>query len=366
MRFYTTPPPFSCGIDLHARPLYVCILDQGGEGLVHRHMQSDPEAFLKAIAPYRQGLGVAVECLCTWYWLAALWADQGSSFVLGHALSMQALHGGQAKNDTIDSQKMAQLWRGGMLPHASVSPAKLRATRDVLRRRMPLTPTRAALLAHGQQTKSQSPLPALGKKIADKANRDGVAERCADPAVPQSLAVDLALIPSDDEPLGTVERSILTTARHHDANTRSLLHPVPGIGTMLRLGRRSAIHDIPRFPRGQEFLSSCRRGTCRKESAGKRLGTSGAKIGTAPLQWAFADAAVLFLSNHPAAQNSRARLEKKHDKGQAVTLLAQKLARAVYSMRTRQGAVATETFSQREGRGADEPDASLDNQGNAP
>ena len=67
MRFYTTQHPFSCGIDLHARTMDVCILDQSGEVLVHRHMQTEPDIFLKAIAPYRQGIVVAVECLFTWY-----------------------------------------------------------------------------------------------------------------------------------------------------------------------------------------------------------------------------------------------------------------------------------------------------------
>jgi hypothetical protein len=67
MRFYTTPHPLSCGIDLHARTMYICILDQGGEVLVHRHMKTDPDVFLQAIAPYRPGLVVAVACMCTWY-----------------------------------------------------------------------------------------------------------------------------------------------------------------------------------------------------------------------------------------------------------------------------------------------------------
>jgi hypothetical protein len=56
----------------------------------------------------------------------------------------------------------------------------MRATRDLLRRRMPLAHTRAELLAHVQNTNSQYTLPAMGKKIAYKANREGVAERFAD------------------------------------------------------------------------------------------------------------------------------------------------------------------------------------------
>ena len=132
MRFYTTQHPFYCGIDLHARMMYVCILDQSGEVLVHRNMKTDPDTFLKAIAPYRQGMVVAVECMFTWYWLADLCADEGIPFVLGHALYMKAIHGGKAKNDKIDSQKIAALLRGGMLPQAYVYPAKMRATRDLL------------------------------------------------------------------------------------------------------------------------------------------------------------------------------------------------------------------------------------------
>ena len=70
MRFYTNQHPFYCGIDLHARSMYVCLVSHAGEILLHRTMQTAPEPFLKAVAPYREGLVVAVECLFTWYGLA--------------------------------------------------------------------------------------------------------------------------------------------------------------------------------------------------------------------------------------------------------------------------------------------------------
>ena len=193
MRFYTHTHPFYCGIDLHARSMYVCVLRHDGDMLRHRNMPAAPEPFLTAVAPYRDGLVVAVECLCTWYGLADLCAQEGIPFVLGHALSMQAIHGGKAKHDTIAAQKIAALLRGGMLPQAYVSPAKMRATRDLLRRRTPLRRKRAARLAHGQNTNSQYTLPESGTKIADKANRAGVAERVDDAAVHNTLAGDLAL-----------------------------------------------------------------------------------------------------------------------------------------------------------------------------
>jgi transposase len=341
----------------------VCILDQAGATLVHRHMTATPEALLKAIAPSREQIVVAAAWMFPWYGLADLCAEHGLPFVLGHALSMKAIHGGQAKNDKIDAQTIAVLLRGGMLPQASVSPAEMRATRDLLRRRLPLARQRGALLAHVHKTTSQDHLPAIGKTIASKANRDGVAERFADPAVHKSIAVDLALITSDDALRRDVERTLVKTAKHHDAQTLSLRQTVPGIGTSLRLVLRDDIQQIDRFPRGQDVASSCRLVTWARASAGKRSGTSGANIGNAHLQWAFSEAAVVCLRDHPAAPTWRTRLEKKHRKGKALTSLAHTWARAVYDMVQRQTAFDLDPFLQGCGRGAGKLAASLDSHG---
>src|SRR5438094_2926609 len=88
---------------------------------------------------------------------------------------------------------------------AYVYPAAMRATRDLLRRRMYLTRKRAELLAHIQNTNSQYNLPEIGKKLAYKANRDGVAERFPDPAVQKSMEVDLALLGYYDPLLNDLE-----------------------------------------------------------------------------------------------------------------------------------------------------------------
>jgi transposase len=346
MRFYTNQHQFYCGIDLHARSMYVCILSQEGEICLHRNMKAAPEPFLKAVAPYREGLVVAVECIFTWYWLADLCAEKGIPFVLGHALSMKAIHGGKAKNDKIDSEKIALLLRGGMLPQASVYPAKMRATRDLLRRRTHLRRKRAELFGHVQNTNSQYNLPEIGKKIASKANRDGVAERFHAAAVHKTIEVDLSLMTSYDDLLKDRELSLLKTARHHDANTLSLLQTVPGIGKILRLVLLYEIHQIERFPTVQDFASYCRLVQCSKESGGKRLGTSGKKIGNAHLKWAFSEAATLFLRNNPQAQTFLARLEKKHDQGKALSILAHTLGRAVYCMLKRKVAFDLNLFLQ--------------------
>src|SRR5438046_1442104 len=228
MRFYTQQHPHYCGIDLHARTMYMCILNQAGAIVLHRNMKADPESFLRAIEPFRQDMAVAVECIFTWYWLAGLCAREEIVFILGHALYMKAIHGGKAKNDKIDAHKIAVLLRGGMIPQAYVYPQDMRSTRDLLRRRMHLMHHRSQLLAHIQNTNSQYNLPEIGKKLAYKANREGVPERFADVSVQSSIRFDLRRIDFYDGLLNEVELQILRHATLHDANTFRLLDTVPG------------------------------------------------------------------------------------------------------------------------------------------
>jgi transposase len=284
MNFYSKEHRYYYGIDLHARSMYVCILNHAGEVMVHQNLPAEPDAFLKVIAPYREDVAVAVECIFTWYWLADLCQSEGIPFVLGHALYMKAIHGGKAKNDKIDSRKIAGLLRSGMIPQAYVYPAEMRSTRDLLRRRSYLVRKRADLLGHIQNTNSQCNLPEFGHQIVTQAQRAEVAERFADPCVRKSIEVDVELIDLLAKQIWNLEAFILQTANAQDRNAIRLLRTVHGIGKVLSLVIFYEIQDIHRFPTVQDFASYSRLVKCAKESAGKRYGSSGGKIGNAHLK----------------------------------------------------------------------------------
>ena len=129
-----------------------------------------------------------------------------------------------------------------------------------------------------------------------------------------------------------LERYINSTAMQHDPQALHLLKTVHGIGKILALVILYEIHDIDRFPRVQDFASYARLVTCTRESAGKRHGSKNKKIGSMHLKWAFSEAAVLFLRNNPKGLAYKRRLERKHGKSKALTILAHKLGRAVYYM----------------------------------
>jgi len=346
MRFYTGQHQYYCGIDLHAKTMYVCVLDGEGKILVHRDIPSTAPAFLEIIEPYRSDVAVAVECMFTWYWLADLCAKEKIRFVLGHALYMKAIHGGKAKNDKIDAHKIAVLLRGGMLPQAYVYPPEMRATRDLLRRRLHFVRKRGELLAHIENTKSQYNLPDFSARLAYAGNRKGVAEHFPDPCVRRSIEADLGLIDYYDDLIGKIEWHIVRAGNRCDEDLLLRLRTIPGIGKILSLTILYEVQDVARFPRVQDFVSYSRLVKCAKESAGKRMGSSGAKIGNVHLKWAFSEAAVLFLRNNPKGKAYLQRMARKHGKPKALSILAHKIGRTVYYMMARRQTFSIERFYQ--------------------
>ena len=97
---YKTPHPFYCGVDLHARSMFVHILDHAGKTvfearsarrarrLPRRHQAVSARASSSAASACSPGTGSPTSA-----------KTRRIPFVLGHALAMKAIHGGKAKND---------------------------------------------------------------------------------------------------------------------------------------------------------------------------------------------------------------------------------------------------------------------------
>jgi transposase len=334
MRFYTQQHRFYAGIDLHARTMHLCVLDHEGTVVFDKNLATNPATLRKALAPFRDGLVVGVECMFAWYWVADFCRHEDIPFALGHALYMKAIHGGKAKNDQIDADKIARLLRGGTFPLAYAYPKGMRETRDLLRRRTYLVRKRAELLTHLQILNSQYNLAPFPKKLSFAANRDAmkVAERFADPSVQKSAAVDCALVDRLDELIADLESYLTRTAKVDDVQTYHRLRTIPGVGPVLALVLLYETHDVRRFATAGQFLSYARLVRCAHESAGKKTGSGGQKIGNAHLRWAFAEAACLFLRGSERAKRWKEKQAARRGDGKALGILAARLARAVYHM----------------------------------
>jgi transposase len=268
-----------------------------------------------------------------WYWLADFCEKHEIEFILGHALYMRAIHGGKAKNDRIDSHIIARLMRGGNFPLAYVYPKKMRATRDLLRRRSKMVRYSGQFKAHVSNTSTQHNLlpPAKGS-FRTAAGRAEMADSFFDPAVQRNVDMDLYLVAIFDKEIQQIERFVESLAKQHNQCDLALLQTIHGIGRILALTILLEIGDITRFDTVQQFASCGRLVKCKAESAGKTYGTQGNKIGNMHLMWAFTEAAVMHLKGNPKAQVHLEKLQRRMSKAKALSVLAHKLGRCVYHM----------------------------------
>lgn len=332
MKFYTKQHEHYCGIDLHIKKMYVCIINQNNEIVLHKNIDTNPELFMGIIQPFRRDIVVGVECMFTWYWIADLCRKASIDFVLGHALHMKAIHGGKAKSDKIDSRKIAALLRGGMFPPAYIYPKSMRPTRDLLRRRNHFMRKRAELFAHIVNTASQYNIQDDIGKLRKKKDRAGLIEKFPNPDVQKSIEADAEMLDAYDKVIGSMEYQTQKNAKLHDPISYALLRAISGIGKILSLVILYEIGDINSFPKVQDFASYAKLVKSTRESNGKIYGTSGKKIGNAHLRRAFSEAAMLFARWSEPAKKYKERLIKKHSKGKALSIYAHKLGRAVYFM----------------------------------
>jgi transposase len=336
MKYYTSTTQFNCGIDLHARQMYVCLMDQTGKKWVHTNIRNnDFNYFLKLIAPYRHSLTVCCECMFGWYWLADACQEAGLCFVLAHALYVKAIHGGKNKNDRIDSEKLAHLLRSNLIPPAYVYPADKRPLRALWRQRILYVWRRSELLARIQSHQlahNRCPVPQT-RRCRDPWEERLLAQE-KDPLRQLALQNDLAMIRHYDRQISVLEAQVQKLTKATAWREYTLLQTTPGIGENLGATILYEIGHIDRFPTVKDFLSYCRLVKGTVASAGKIKGLRGAKLGNPYLRWAFGEAAIIAKRDHavigPLAQRLEARMGG--NKFKANTVLAIKLARAVYFM----------------------------------
>ena len=345
MNFYNRQHEFYCGIDLHANSMHVCVVNHGGEKRLHRNFNTKHvDRFLGAIAPFTTNdLVIGCESTFNWYWLADLCRERKLKFLLGHALYLKAIHGGKTKSDRIDSEKLAMLLRGGNFPLSYVYPREMRATRDLLRRRNTIVRRRSATIVHVQTVNHQENLPAFEKKISYKTNRQHIAQRF-EGSVRAMVELDVELIDYYDSLVKRLDLYLERHAKVDDPDSFFRLQSVPGVGRILAMTMLYEIHDIKRFPAVGTFLSYARLVKGSNSSAGKQYKPIGGKIGNPHLKWAFSEAITLLKRQSGQVKLWAERIEKKHNKARANSLLAIKLGRAVYWMLRRKTAFDLKLF----------------------
>ena len=260
MKYYTSTTEYNCRIDLHARQMYVCVMDRRGKKLIHTNVKdNDFQFFLKLVKPYRHSLTVCCECMFGWYWLADACQAAGLTFVLAHALYVKAIHGGKNKNDRIDSEKLTHLLRSNLIPPAYVYPAEKRPLRALLRQRVFYVWRRSELLAriHCHQL-AHNRIPARQTRRTRDPWEEQLLAAEDHPLRQIAIKNDLAMIRHFDQQIFALEEELQRQTKKVACREYALLQTVPGIGEALGLIVLHEIGDIHRFPSVKDLIWSIR------------------------------------------------------------------------------------------------------------
>jgi transposase len=323
---------FYAGVDLHARTLFLAVLDHQGQTRYARNLAAAPEPFLKALQPFRDSVLVACECMHSWYWLADTCRDHDSPFVLGHAFGIKAVHTQKTKCDRHDAEAIARLLKGGNFPLAYAYPKERRGLRDLLRARLRLVRQRAELYGHIHTARRQLNLPPVSNDVKYKCKRASVSADIEDDFVRRRVEADRALLEPLDQTIRHLESDIEDAAGQHYAAELAALQSTPGVGSIIALTIVLEIDTINRFDSRQQFCSYARLCGAAQESAGKKVGTGNRKQGNAWLKWAFSEAAVLSAQKSERIGKHLDKRASRLGKPKALSVLAHKLGRAFYHM----------------------------------
>src|SRR5256886_15773786 len=70
-KYYTSTTEFNCGIDLHARQMYVCVMDRQGQKTGPLYVKGhDFNQFLTLHQPFKHDLYPCYGCTFRWAWVA--------------------------------------------------------------------------------------------------------------------------------------------------------------------------------------------------------------------------------------------------------------------------------------------------------
>ena len=343
MRFVQTQAPFYAGVDLHARTLFLCVIDPAGSVRFSKNLPAKPQPFLDALAPF-PGAAVACECVHSWYWLADTCRDHAIPFHLGHALAMKAVHGSKTKTDAHDALAIAQLLRGGVFPPAYAYPRERRGLRDLLRARLRFVRLRARTYGHVHTARRQLNLAPVGSDVKYKSKRDAILADVPDDHTRRALQAELDLLSPHDDLIRKLERDIEVAADEHYSRELAVLRTIPGVGPIISMTVLLEIDTVERFDSRQQFCSYARLITPPQESAGKSVGMGCRKQGNAWLKWAFSEAAVLGAQKDARIGVYLTKLQATHGKSRGLAILAHKLGRAMYHMLKRGTAFDREKF----------------------
>ncbi len=316
-------------IDLHSNNLFIAVVDSEGRRLAHARLFCELHEVDKFL---RRGeariAAIAVESTFNWYWLVDGLRALGYSVVLANPAGIVQYDGLKHADDRSDAFFLAELLRLGILPTGYILEPKLRAVRDLLRRRASLVSKRTSLILSLRNMRMRIQGTSLGSNAIKAMPASELVALFGDPAEKLVADVQKGHIDALGRSIRRIERHVTETALSMPNYTR--LTSVPGIGRILAMTIVLEVGDIGRFATAGDFASYARTVKADRSSNGKSKGANNRKCGNRHLAWAFVEAANFIRRYDERAERWHARKKRATNAVVATKALACKLAKTVW------------------------------------
>jgi len=123
---------YTIGGDIHLKTSTFCVLDEKGNRIARKKLENDPINVRDFIQGFPGPKQVSVEATYNWQVFYDLLKDDVEQFVLLHPKKLRQIVESQSKNDSKDSELIAELTWRGRVPQAYTSNAETRQFRRLL------------------------------------------------------------------------------------------------------------------------------------------------------------------------------------------------------------------------------------------
>jgi transposase len=280
------------GIDLHKKTISLCVVDQERRKLDDRRFVcSDSDR----IVAYFRELGefqAVVEATASYEWLVRLLEPLARGLVLAHPKKLRIIAESTRKSDKVDARVLAEFLALDMVPKAYRPTPRQREHRVLVRHRCYLQRRITSI-----RNKVRHILSDYNADRKDLFTGEGLAYLAAVPlsasdrfAVEQLLK-EFTFQRGQLKGLTKALKEFIATAPVAEAEARTVLGSIPGVGTVTTEVVLSELADPKRFRSAKCAVAYAGMAPGQRESAGKRKELPIERTGSKLLRWVLVEAA---------------------------------------------------------------------------
>jgi transposase len=236
------------GLDVHRKTVVATAVDRLGHPVSQAKFGPTDSELIQFLRSLPGTPRVALEACSMWphYYDAARAA--GATVVLSNPLKTRLIAEATLKNDKVDSEALATLLRGNLLPMAYAPPPEIRALRSVVRDRLFYRRKATSIMSHAYAALLARGIAYEDRILVHRRKRESLRQLHID-------EVDRALdtLAQFDVTCKDLDRKV------HEVFLQSpdaqLLETIPGIGELTAVALAAWITPIERFPTPEKLVS---------------------------------------------------------------------------------------------------------------